>query len=80
MARSYYYNDQKLNQYIQPRIKKYYNYTHQKLVEEEIAIKNKIENISDKIKGTETNIKETKGEEKERKKKRKKDKKKKKFL
>ena len=26
MARSYYYNDQKLNQYIQPRIKKYYNY------------------------------------------------------
>jgi len=59
MARSYYYNDQKLNQYIQPRIKKYYNYTHQKLVEEEITIKNKIENISNKIKGTETNIKET---------------------
>ena len=41
MARSYYYNDQKLNQYIQPRIKKYYNYTHQKLVEEEAQIKKK---------------------------------------
>ena len=59
MARSYYYNDQKLNQFIQPMIKKYYNYTHQKLVEEEITTKNKIENISNKIKGTEANIKET---------------------
>lgn len=50
MARSYYYNDSKLNQYIQPRIKKYYNYTHQKLVEEEINIKNKIEQYSARIK------------------------------
>ena len=59
MARSYYYNDSKLNQYIQPRIKKYYNYTHQKLVEEEISIKKKIEDISERINGTEENIKET---------------------
>ena len=59
MARSYYYNDSKLNQYIQPRIKKYYNYTHQKLVEEEISIKRKIEDMSGRINGTEENIKET---------------------
>ena len=59
MARSYYYNDQKLNQYIQPRIKKYYNYTHQKLVEEEVSIKKKIDDMSQKISSTEENIKET---------------------
>jgi len=57
MARSYYYNDQKLNQYIQPRIKKYYNYTHQKLVEEEIAIKQRIEKESETIKKIESGIK-----------------------
>ena len=49
MARSYYYNDSKLNQYIQPRIKKYYNYTHQKLVEEEINVKNEIEKYSKRL-------------------------------
>lgn len=59
MARSYYYNDSKLNQYIQPRIKKYYNYTHQKLVEEEVSIKKKIDDMSLKISSTEENIKET---------------------
>jgi len=59
MARSYYYNDQKLNQYIQPRIKKYYNYTHQKLVEEEVSIKKKIDDMSERISSTEENIKET---------------------
>ena len=59
MARSYYYNDSKLNQYIQPRIKKYYNYTHQKLVEEEVSIKQKIDNMSKKIDSTQYNIKET---------------------
>ena len=57
MARSYYYNDQKLNQYIQPRIKKYYNYTHQKLVEEEITIKQRIEKESETIKKIESGIK-----------------------
>ena len=59
MARSYYYNDQKLNQYIQPRIKKYYNYTHQKLVEEEDRIRKKIEEESNVIKQCEKSIKET---------------------
>ena len=59
MARSYYYNDQKLNQYIQPRIKKYYNYTHQKLVEEEDRIRKKIEEESNVIKQYEKSIKET---------------------
>ena len=59
MARSYYYNDQKLNQYIQPRIKKYYNYTHQKLVEEEDRIRKKIEEESSVIKHCEKSIKET---------------------
>ena len=59
MARSYYYNDQKLNQYIQPRIKKYYNYTYQKLVEEEVSIKKKIDDMSQKISSTEENIKDT---------------------
>ena len=59
MARSYYYNDQKLNQYIQPRIKKYYNYTHQKLVEEEAQIKKKIQKESDVIKQCEKSIKDT---------------------
>jgi hypothetical protein len=57
MARSYYYNDQKLNQYIQPRIKKYYNYTHQKLVEEEQKIKDSIQKESEIIKKIEDNIK-----------------------
>ena len=57
MARSYYYNDQKLNQYIQPRIKKYYNYTQQKLVEEEISIKKRIGKESETIKKIELNIK-----------------------
>ena len=56
MARSYYYNDSKLNQYIQPRIKKYYNYTYQKLVQEEISIKQKIENESKTIKKIELDI------------------------
>jgi 5-methylcytosine-specific restriction endonuclease McrA len=56
MARSYYYNNQKLNQYIQPRIKKYYNYTHQKLVEEEISIKRRIEDESKIIKKIELDI------------------------
>ena len=59
MARSYYYNDSKLNQYIQPRIKKYYNYTYQKLVEEEVSIKRKIDEMSQNISSTEENIKET---------------------
>ena len=56
MARSYYYNDSKLNQYIQPRIKKDYNYTYQKLVQEEISIKQKIENESKTIKKIELDI------------------------
>ena len=59
MAKSYYYNDSKLNKYIQPRIKKYYNYTHQKLVEEEVSIKKKIEDMSSRINFTDANIKET---------------------
>mgnify|MGYP001170937337 CR=1 FL=1 len=59
MARSYYHNDSKLNQYIQPRIKKYYNYTHQKLIEEEISIKKKIDEMSIRINGTEKNLRET---------------------
>ena len=50
MARSYFYNENKLKEYIQPRIKKYYNYTHQKLVQEERSIKQKIENESKRIK------------------------------
>ena len=57
MVKSYYYNNQKLNQYIQPRIKKYYNYTHQKLVEEEISIKKRIEEESKIIKKIELDIK-----------------------
>ena len=60
MARSYYYNDQKLNQYIQPRIKKYYNYTHQKLVEEEQKIKDSIQRESEVIKKIENDIKKGK--------------------
>lgn len=60
MARSYYYNDQKLNQYIQPRIKKYYNYTHQKLVEEEQRIKDSILRESEIIKKIEDDIKKGK--------------------
>jgi hypothetical protein len=57
MVRSYYYNNHKLNQYIQPKIKKYYNYTHQKLVEEEISIKQRIEEESKIIRKIELDIK-----------------------
>ena len=60
MARSYYYNDSKLNQYIQPRIKKYYNYTYQKLVEEEQRIKDSIQKESEIIKKIEDDIKKGK--------------------
>ena len=64
MARSHYYNKQKLNEYIQESVKtrteKYYNFTHQKLTEEEEQIKKKIQEESTVIKQCEQNIKKTK--------------------
>jgi 5-methylcytosine-specific restriction endonuclease McrA len=64
MARSHYYSKQKLNEYFQKNVKdrteKYYNFTYQKLVEEENQIKKKIQEESAVIKQCEKNIKEAK--------------------
>ena len=54
MARSQYYSKQKLDEYIKENVKgrteKYYNFTYQKLVEEENQIKKKIKEESAVIK------------------------------
>ncbi len=42
MDRSNYYNNQKFNEYIQSRLKKYPDYTYQKLTEEDDILKKKI--------------------------------------
>ena len=64
MARSQYYSKQKLDEYIKENVKgrteKYYNFTYQKLVEEENQIKKKIKEESAVIKQCEKNIKEAK--------------------
>ena len=60
MTRASNYLDQKLKNNIQPRIKKFNDYTYQKLVEEEETIRGKINEISSEIKTIEFNIKDTK--------------------
>ena len=45
---------------IQPHIKKYIDYTHQKLVEEEEIIRGNMSDMSSEIKTIEFNIKDTK--------------------
>lgn len=60
MARASNYLDQKLKKHIQPRIKKYNDYTYQKLVQEEETIRNKISDMSSEIKTIEFNIKDVK--------------------
>jgi hypothetical protein len=54
------YLDQKLKKHIQPRVKKYNDYTYQKLVQEEETIRDKISDMSSEIKTIEFNIKEVK--------------------
>ena len=60
MARASNYLDQKLKKHIQPRVKKYNDYTYQKLVQEEETIRNKISDMSSEIKTIEFNIKDVK--------------------
>lgn len=63
MARSHYYSKQKLNEYFQKNVKdrteKYYNFTYQKLSEEEDVLKKKIKKEFERIKISEQSIKET---------------------
>ena len=59
MARSNYYNNQKFNEYIQSRLKKYHDYTYQKLTEEEDILKKKIKKGFEIIKTSEQSIKES---------------------
>jgi hypothetical protein len=60
MTRSSNNLDQKLKKLIQPRIKKYNDYTYQKLVQEEETIRDKISDMSSEIKTIEFNIKDVK--------------------
>ena len=58
MTRASNYRDQQLKKDIQPYIKKYYDYTYQKLVEEEEIIRGNINDMSSEIKKIEFNIKD----------------------
>ena len=58
MVRVSNHRDQQLKKDIQPYIKKYYDYTYQKLVEEEEIIRGNINNMSSEIKKIEFNIKD----------------------
>ena len=60
MARASNYRDQQLKKDIQPYIKKYYDYTYQKLVEEEEIIRGNLNDMSSEIKTIESNIKNVK--------------------
>ena len=60
MTRASNYLDQQLKKNIQPRIKKYNEYTYQKLVEEEGTIRGKMKDMSLEIKTIEFNIKDVK--------------------
>ncbi len=54
------YREQQLKENIQPRIKKYNDYTYQKLAEEEGTIRGKMKDMSSEIKTIESNIKDVK--------------------
>ena len=58
MVRVSNHRDQQLKKDIQPYIKKYYDYTYQKLVEVEEIIRGNINNMSSEIKTIEFNIKD----------------------
>ena len=58
MTRASNYRDQQLKKDIQPYIKKYYDYTYQKVVEEEEIIRGNINDMSSEIKKIEFNIKD----------------------